>query len=89
MKHLEAPVGTASDMASRITYSGSGVSLVAAGIGGIDWVAWLSAAVAVAGLCVNLFFKLREDRRKAEIHELEKQQKKQQICKVKGNCNEQ
>lgn len=86
MKTLEPHVTTVSDYASRATYSGSGVSLLAS-FGGIDWMAWLGAAVAVAGLLINLFFKLREDKRQAEKHELEK--KRLHCSMTKGKCDEQ
>ncbi|RPD83130.1 hypothetical protein EGK75_13485 [Neisseria weixii] len=70
MKNLEAPVTTASDIASRYTYGGAGAGAVGAWLH-IDWAMWVGILVAVGGFVVNVFFKIREDRRQAEWHRLQ------------------
>ncbi|PJO77713.1 hypothetical protein GJV52_12360 [Neisseria brasiliensis] len=71
MKNFEQPVTAASDIASRYTYGGAGASVVGALLQ-VDWAMWIGVLVALGGFIVNVFFKMREDRRQTEKHELEK-----------------
>lgn len=46
----------------------------------IDWVTIIGVGVAVIGLFVNIFFKIREDRRAQELHEFRKENIKKGKC---------
>lgn len=83
MKNLEPINATSSEavsnIASKMTYTGSGAGVIG-GLGGIDWMTWIGVAVAVAGLLINLIFKIREDRRKDELHKI-------QVAKLKEGAH--
>lgn len=59
---------------------GGGVSSFAAFIAGINWIGWLSLAIAVLGLLINLYFSWQRDRRENAKHQLEMKQ-------LEGKCN--
>lgn len=72
MKNFDSQLSAASEVASKVTYTGAGTGLVG-GIAKIDWVSWVGLAVAVGGLLTNIYFKWREDRRQHELSKLKKQ----------------
>ena len=61
---------------------GGGVSSFAAFIAGINWIGWLSFAIAVLGLLINFYFSYQRDRRERQIHQA-------QMRQIEGECNEQ
>lgn len=60
----EATIAT---VASKVTYSG-GATAVIGGLTANEIAAFVGAIVAVLGLIVQIIFKLRSDRREAELH---------------------
>ena len=62
----------AAEAASRVTYTGSGVSL-AAWMMQIDWAMWTGIVIGVVGLLINWHYKRREDKRAEESHRLWKE----------------
>lgn len=60
----EATIAT---VASKVTYSG-GVTAVFGGLTANELAAFVGAIVAVLGLVVQIIFKVRSDRREAELH---------------------
>lgn len=61
---------------------GGGVSSFAAFIAGINWIGWLSLAIAVLGLLINFYFSYQRDRREQQEHEA-------RMKHYDGDCNEQ
>ena len=59
---------------------GGGVSSFAAFIAGINWIGWLSLAIAIFGLLINLYFSYQRDRRENAKHQLE-------MKKLEGDCD--
>lgn len=58
---------TIASFATKATYSG-GATAVIGGFTASEIAAFVGAAVAVIGLVVQVYFKVRSDRREAELH---------------------
>lgn len=59
------------DNVSRIGMVGGGGAATVGWWTSIDWIATIGVIVLVATFFVNLIFRVREDRRKQERHEME------------------
>lgn len=84
MNRLETSVqaaSQASSYASNATYSGASAGVIGL-ISGIDWITIIGVSVAVGGFFVNWYYKIKENRRAEELHEMRKEKIK------KGNCYE-
>jgi 4-hydroxybenzoate polyprenyltransferase len=75
--HLVAETSAA--IASKATVGGGATSFIAF-IAGINWVAWVSLAIALGGLLINWYFSWQKDQREKAKHQLE-------MAKLKGDCN--
>lgn len=60
---------TAAGAASKATGTGSAVTVVSA-MASFDIGFWIGLAIGLAGLGMNYYFRRRDDRRKAKVHEL-------------------
>lgn len=70
---------SAAAIGSKATVGG-GATSAAAFFVGVNWIGWISLAIAVIGLLTNVYFSYRRNCREEEIHRLEKQ-------KLEGQCN--
>ena len=75
----EASAATLGSKSGAATVGG-GLSSAAAFFAGINWIGWLSLAIAGFGLLINLYFSYQRDRRENAKHLLEMQ-------KLKGDCD--
>lgn len=80
MRDMNTPLTTASDIASRYTYGGAGTGILAALLQ-VDWAMWIGVLVAVGGFVMNLYFKIKEDRRAEQRHQ-------QTMKQLQGQCDE-
>ena len=64
-----ATEATAAAVATKSTYAGS-IATIGGYILQSEVIAFCGLVLALAGFVVNLFFKIREDRRQAEVHRL-------------------
>lgn len=54
-----------------MTFGGSGSALVLGGLAISDWAAIAGVLIGIAGVCIQIYFKRRADRRDAELHDAE------------------
>lgn len=66
--------------AGSATAVGGGLSGAAAFFVGINWIGWISLAIAVLGLLINLYFSWQRDRREKEVHRMK-------MKELEGRCN--
>jgi len=62
------PDTAAISVSTKMTLSASGTGFFAS-MASWNWTAIIASAVAVVGLCANLYFQRRRDRREREFHE--------------------
>lgn len=74
------------DVASKATYTGASTTVFASLLQ-IDWAVFIGVIVGVAGLIINLYFKIREDKRREKKREEEHQLFKKQL-NTKDNLDE-
>ena len=70
---------TSAALASKATVGGGAASFVAF-IAGINWIAWVSLAIAFGGLLINWYFSWQRNRREEELHALKRKN-------YEGKCN--
>ena len=70
---------TSAAIASKATVGGGATGFIAF-IAGINWIAWVSLAIALGGLLINWYFSWQRNRREEELHELKRKS-------YEGECN--